>query len=132
MNKSNAFYIGSSRKTILKPFSTDGLTWQTNIIKYLGVNIPINHGDNISFVNENFLPFLNKMKSILDIWTSRGLTLLGKITIIKNMVIPKLVYKASNLHVILPDSFIKQVNQVLFKFIWGSKWEKIGKISTML
>ena len=48
------------------------------------------------------------------------------------MVIPKLVYKASNLPVILPDSFIKQVNQVLFKFIWGSKWEKIGKISTML
>ena len=43
------------------------------------------------------------------------------------MVIPKLVYKAANSHVILPDSFIKQVNQILFKFIWGSKWEKIGR-----
>ena len=57
MNKSNAFYIGSSRKTIFKPFTTDGLTWQTNTIKYLGVNIPINHGDNISFVNENFFTY---------------------------------------------------------------------------
>ena len=57
------------------------------------------------------------MKSILNIWTPRGLTLLGKITIIKYMAIPKLVYKASNLPVILPDSFIKQVNQILFKFI---------------
>ena len=74
-NKSNAFYIGSSKKTIFIPFSTDGLTWQTNTIKYLGVNIPINHGDNISFVNENFLPILNEMKSVLNIWTSRGLTL---------------------------------------------------------
>ena len=107
MNKSNAFYIRSSRKTIFKPFSTDGLTWQTNTIKYLGVNIPINHDDNISFFKENFLPILNEMKSILNIWTSRGLTLLGKITIIKSMVIPKLVYKVSNLPVILPDSFIK-------------------------
>ena len=127
MNKSNAFYIGSSRKTIFKPFFTDGLTWQTNTIKYLGVNISVNHGDNISFVNENFLLILNEMKSILNIWTSRGLTLPGKITIIKSMVIPKLVYKASNSPVILPDSFIKQVNQILCKFIWGSKWEKIGR-----
>ena len=29
--------------------------------------------------------------------------------------------------VILPDSFIKQVNQILFNFIWGFKWEKIGR-----
>ena len=71
------------QNNIFKPFSTDGLTWQTNIIRYLGVNISINHDDNISFVNENFLPFLNEMKSILDIWTSKGLTLLRKITIIK-------------------------------------------------
>ena len=75
MNKSNAFYIGSSRKTIFRRFSTDGLTWQTNTIKYLGVYIPINQGDNISVVNENFLPIFNEMKSILNIWTSRGLTI---------------------------------------------------------
>ena len=50
-------YIRSSRKTIFKPFSTDGLTWQTNTIKYLGVNIPINHDDNISFFKEYFVIF---------------------------------------------------------------------------
>ena len=74
-----------------------------------------------------FLLILNEMKSVLNIWTSRGLTLLGKITILKSVVIPKLVYKASNLPAISPDSFIKQVNQILFKFIWGFKWEKIGR-----
>ena len=52
---------------------------------------------------------------------------MGKITIIKSIIIPKFVYKASNLPVVLPDSFIKQVNQILFKFILGSKWEKIGR-----
>ena len=127
MKKSNAFYVGSSRKTIFKPFSTDGLTWQTNTIKYLNVDIPVNHGDNNSVVNENFLPILNEIKSILDIWTSRGLILLRKITVTKNMVIPKLAYKVPNLLVMLPDSFMKQVNQILFKFILGSKWDKIGR-----
>ena len=57
------------------------------------------------------------------------MTLLGKITVIKSMVITKLVYKASDLPVVLPDTFIKQVNQTLFKFIWGSKWEKFGDLN---
>ena len=37
------------------------------------------------------------------------------------------MFKAANLPMILPDSYIKKINQVLFKFIWGSKWEKIGR-----
>ena len=73
MNKPNAFYIGSSRKTIIEPFSTDALAWQTNTIKYLGVYIPTNYGDTNSIVNENFLLILNEMKFILNIWTSGGL-----------------------------------------------------------
>ena len=67
------------------------------------------------------------MKSLLNIWSSKNLTLLGKITVIKSMVIPKIVYKASHLPAVLPDTLIKQVNQILFKFIWGAKWEKIGR-----
>ena len=85
----------------------------------------INHGDSNSVINENFLPVLNEMKSILNIRTSSELPLLGKIYTIKTIVIPKLVHKSFNLPVMLPDSFIKQVNQILFKFVWGSEWEKI-------
>ena len=85
------FILGQVEKLFSNHFLLMGLTWQTNTIKYLGVNIPIIHGDNISFVSKNFLPILNEMKSILNIWISRGLILLGKISIIKSMVIPKLV-----------------------------------------
>ena len=63
------------------------------------------------------------MKSIVNIWSSKKLTLLGKITVLK---IPKLVYKAFNLHAVLPDSIANKINQILCKVIWGSKWEKIG------
>ena len=70
---------------------------------------------------------IHEVKTILNIWSSRGLTLLGKITIIKGLIISKLVHKASNLPFCLPDAFIKDLNQVMFRFIWGSKWEKIGR-----
>ena len=40
---------------------------------------------------------------------------------------PKLIYKGLNLPAVLLDTLIKQVNQILFKFIWGSKWEKIER-----
>ena len=43
------------------------------------------------------------------------------------MIIPKLIHKASYLLIQLPEKFVKQLNQVLFTIIWGSKWEKIGR-----
>ena len=32
-----------------------------------------------------------------------------------------------NLPAVLPNTFIKQVNQISFKFTWDSKWEKNGQ-----
>ena len=106
INKSNAFYVGSTRGNGVKSFSADGLSWLTNTIKYLGVYIQINHFDNNSIIREYFLPIINEMNSVLNIWSSRKLTSLGKITVIKSMVIPKLVYKSFHLHAVLPDTFI--------------------------
>ena len=67
------------------------------------------------------------MQTLLNIWASRGLTLLGKITVLKSLVIPKIVYKATYLSVTLPEIFIKELNRIMHKFIWGSKREKIGR-----
>ena len=59
---------------------------------------------------------------------SRSLTLLGKITVLKNLIIPKIIYKVSHLPIFLPDNFVNELNQILFRFIWGSKWEKISRL----
>ena len=37
INKSNAFYVGSSSGNGVKAFCANGLSWPTNTIKYLGV-----------------------------------------------------------------------------------------------
>ena len=52
----------------------------------------------------------------VDIWSSRGLSLYGKVTIIKSLIIPKFVYVSSLLPT--PKEVIKQLKQLLFKFLW--------------
>ena len=48
------FYAGSSMGKKSKPFLSSGLFWPTSIIKYLGVNIPLNKFDELSLFEENF------------------------------------------------------------------------------
>ena len=80
--------------------------------------------DDLSLFKKNFGTTIDEMKAILNIWSSRSLTLLGKIAVLKNLIIPKIIYKVSHLPIFLPDSFVNELNQTLFRFIWGSKWKK--------
>ena len=60
-------------------------------------------------------------------WSRRGLTLLGKVTIIKTLIIPTLLFKLSVLPVDVPNAFTTSLNRSLFTFLWGSKWEKVSR-----
>jgi hypothetical protein len=44
---------------------------------------------------------------------------LGKITIIKTLAIPKLIFVANMLQI--PDGLIKKANKMLYKFLWGCR-----------
>ena len=46
-------------------------------------------------LEKNFIENLDKIKKLLNVWSSRGLSIYGKVTIIKSLVIPKFVYLAS-------------------------------------
>ena len=126
LSKSYEFYIGSSMGKKFKTFLSNGLSWPTSVIKYLGGNIPPNKFDELSLFEENFANAILNLQSTLNLWLVRGLTLLGKIIVSKALVVPKLIQKASYLSIQLSEKFVKQLNQVLYTFIWGSKWEKIG------
>ena len=71
---------------------------------------------------------LDEIKAVLNICSSRSLTLLGKIIVLKNLIISKKIYKVSHLPIFLPDSFVNELNQILFRFIWDCNWEKISRL----
>ena len=64
------------------------------------------------------------MQKLIDSWRICKLTFLCKIIVIKTLILPKLIYSASILP--LPEKLIKDVNKILYSFIWG-KTEKIKR-----
>ena len=61
-------------------------------------------------------------------WKWRGLTLIGRIQIVKSFAIPKIMSRASLIPV--SNELIKEVNKELYSFIWKGK-DKV-KRSTLI
>ena len=84
LQKSQAIYLGSKIGKLQKPFENKGLSCPSTEVKYLSVNIPANNlkseKDLLTF---NFNEVLPKTEALLNIWSSRGLSLLRKITVVK-------------------------------------------------
>ena len=59
------------------------------------------------------------MKSLLNFWYPRNLTLYGRITILESLAISKLVYNTSVLT--FPTKFTAMVNQAITQFVWNKK-----------
>ena len=59
-------------------------------------------------------------------WKWRGLTLIGKIQIVKSFAIPKFISKASLIYV--SKDLIQAVNKELYSFIWKGK-DKVKRLA---
>ena len=64
----------------------------------------------------NFDSILKSIKNLLNMWKWRGLTLLGKIQIVKSLIIPKVLSKAAMISV--SEDLIKEINSLIDRFIW--------------
>ena len=58
-----------------------------------------------------------KMKKMLKSWHTRGLTIKGRIMVIKTLVLSQITYQFTNL--IIPKKTLQQVDKMCFDFIWG-------------
>ena len=65
------------------------------------------------------------MKTKLDIWRVRGLSLLGKCLIVKRLGISHLIYTGSMLTI--PNTYIPAIKSAIFNFIWNNKQDKIKR-----
>ena len=94
-----------------------------NELKVLGI---VYNGSNQDIVNKNISQTIGKISQEIAQWKRRYLTLLGKITVVKSMLVSKLVHIFSA----LPnpsDSDIKNINDILFKYVWNGGPDKIKR-----
>ena len=121
-SKTEGMWIGSLKSNEEKPF---GIKWPSVPIKALGVFFTY---DQTLLYEKNFRDKLDKMKKLTNIWSSRGLSIYGKVTIIKSLLIPKLVYASSLLPT--PAKIIKQAEHIIYTFLWKGK-DKVTRLSAI-
>ena len=77
-------------------------------------------------VNINYNSKFEKAKSWVEIWSKRILTLLGKVLIIKSLILSQFTY------LVLPlprpnYQMVNRLNTFIFHFLWGCKRDKIKR-----
>ena len=82
-------------------------------IKILGIVFDYNVS---SRMKANFEAILKSNKNTINMWKWRGLTLLGRIQLVKSFIFPKVLSKVSLITV--TDDFINEVNSLMYSFIW--------------
>jgi hypothetical protein len=114
-SKTRVVWVGNKRYSnqILCPDFK--LNWSVSNFKLLGIDFSL---DLSSMPDLNFRKEIIDVSKILKSWQHRKLTLLGKVTVIKTLALPKPIYLLTS----LPN-----LKQSLFNFIWDGKPEKLKR-----
>ena len=67
----------------------------------------------------NFWKTLESIKKTINLWKWRGLSLIGRIQIVKTFAIPKLMFRASAVSV--SKDLMKEAESIFYHFIWNGK-----------
>jgi hypothetical protein len=122
IDKTNIIRLGKDRNDHRKMCSKHKLNWTTEFT-ILGVRFSTNL-DQIQELNYNTK--LKETKKLLEQWSKRSLSTLGKITVIKSLALSKFVYLFSSLPNPTED-FFKKLETYFFQFIWNKKPDKISR-----
>ena len=121
--KTQVVWIGSRRNCGIRYMTDRNFQWDPGIFRILGVNFSTDTG---RIAELNYDGKLEEVKTSLCRWKKRQLTPIGKVTVLKTLILSKLTYLFIN----LPDppaAFLKQLENMLFQFLWDGKCSRIKK-----
>lgn len=120
-------------KSVAMPLS-DGL--DKNFLQNLPFRITTEHFEHLGIIvprnpklifKLNFTELLNKLTNRIDKWKLLLIFLIGRVNIVKMVILPKFIYLFQNLPVYLTASYFKLVDSILISFICGNKTPQISK-----
>ena len=122
--KTKMVWIGSRKHCREKLNISADLQWGDKDFSFLGINFSVNL-DTIPELNFNIA--MNKAKQLLNCWNSRYLTPIGRITVIKTMVLSK--FNHLFMSIVTPPKILDELNKLLFFYLWGGKTHKVKQKS---
>jgi hypothetical protein len=119
MDKTEAMWLGSDRVLKTRPL---GILWPDRPLRILGVHLSY---DQAACDMLNFHDKIVKAKRLINLWSCRNLTLYGRCQIIKTYIVSQFLFVSSIIQT--PPEIIKAVNNVIFKFIWKNKRDRLKR-----
>ena len=120
-NKTEGIWIGKLKNCKDK---IRGIKWTQNPVKALGIFF--GH-DKEECQKLNWEKRIEEMKNQFTAWGKRNLTIMGKILIIKTLILPKFTFLASSC--VVPKMYIKEIESCFYRFIWNGKPDKIKRLT---
>ena len=73
----------------------------------------------------NYDPIIIKIQNVLDRWSNRDISLIGKVNVVNTLVASLLVYKMKVLPNI-PKDYVRKIENLITSFIWNKRKPKIS------
>ena len=127
LNKTDIIPIGSQRgKDLVVPMDLKQIKVKHGPFKALGVWFSLNIEES---TNLNLTERIKSMSMLINIWKGRKLSLKGKITILRTLILPQIQFLFSM--IAIPDKILKQLDKLFFDYLWDNKPAKV-KRSTII
>ena len=95
---------------------TLSIKWHNKPFKTLGIWFSLNNKEMLDLnINERY----GKISTLLNIWSCRNLSLKGKITILKSLIMPHVIHLANIIN--LDEVFINKIDKIFFNFLWSNR-----------
>ena len=123
LSKTSAVWLGSKKNSNIRYMEHLGIDWNPSKFRILGIWFT---NDLKDCVKINYSERFADIKHLLKIWLKRQLTPLGRIAILKSLILSKLTH----LWLLLPnppDIFFQSCQQACYRFVWNKKPDKINR-----
>ena len=128
LDKTKCIPLGSAKHDV-NLISHINNTYGNSIItkQFSALGVSFNNSSCLQDISDiNFSNKLDKAKSRAKFWINRDLTIYGRVTLIKSLLMAQFVYISTSM--LRPSSkIVKDITTFIFNFLWGVKCDRIKR-----